>query len=235
MDGGMRFTSALDMPSDACDVRRATCGVRVTAALTLLVVVGAVAAGRAQVIDRILATVGGSLILQSDVAAALRFGLITPPAGVDPTQWTLDRLIERRLMLTEVERYAPPEPDRILLDNRMQAIDERIGSGEKLNAIIRETGMTVEQMRRFVRDDLRLEAYLQQRFGGFYQPTDDEIVRYYRENAAEFMRGGTLIPFNDAREQARVAVMSQRRAAAVREWLAGLRRRTEVNIVYLGR
>ena len=186
-------------------------------------------------IDRILATVGGSLILQSDVAAAVRFGLIAPPSGVDPVQWTLDRLIERRLMLTEVERYAPPEPDRSLVDQRMQALDERIGSGDKLDAITRETGMTVAQLRLFMRDDLRLEAYLQQRFGGFYQPTEDEIVRYYRENAGQFMRGGTLIPFNDAREQARLAVMSQRRAAAVREWLAGLRRRTEVNIVHLGR
>jgi hypothetical protein len=204
-------------------------------ALTLLVLLASIGSGRAQVIDRILATVGGSLILQSDVAAAVRFGLISPPSGVDPVQWTLDRLIERKLMLTEVERYAPPEPDRAVIDKRLQAIDERIGSGEKLDAIIRETGMTVEQLRLFVRDDLRLEAYLQQRFGGFYQPTEDEIVRYYREHAEQFLRGGTLIPFNDAREQARIAVMSQRRAAAVREWLAGLRRRTEVNIVYLGR
>ena len=215
------------MPSDACHVRHV--------ALTLLVLLASIGSGRAQVIDRILATVGGSLILQSDVAAAVRFGLISPPAGVDPVQWTLDRLIERKLMLTEVERYAPPEPDRGVIDKRLQAIDERIGSGEKLDAIIRETGMTVEQLRLFVRDDLRLEAYLQQRFGGFYQPTEDEIVRYYREHAEQFLRGGTLIPFNDAREQARIAVMSQRRAAAVREWLAGLRRRTEVNIVYLGR
>lgn len=190
---------------------------------------------RADVIDRVLATVGGSLVLQSDVAAVSRFGLITPPPGIDPVQWTLDRLIERRLMLTEVERYAPPEPDRTLVDARMQAIDERIGSGEKLDAITRETGMTVEQLRRYVRDDLRIEAYLQQRFGGFYQPTEDEIVRYYRENAQRFMRGGTLLPFSEARELVREAVMAERRAASVREWLAGLRRRTEVNIVYLGR
>lgn len=213
------------MPSDHRHRPWATC------ALLLLLI----APLRAEIIDRVLATVGGSLVLQSDIAAVSRFGLITPPPGVDPVQWTLDRLIERRLMLTEVERYAPPEPDRTLVDKRLQAIDERIGSGEKLDAITRETGMTVEQLRRHVRDDLRIEAYLQQRFGGFYQPTEDEIVRYYRENAQRFMRGGTQIPFNDARELVREAVMSERRAASVREWLAGLRRRTEVNIVYLGR
>ena len=205
---------------------------RMAGALLLLLLLAPL---RAEVIDRVLATVGGALVLQSDVAAVSRFGLITPPPGIDPVQWTLDRLIERRLMLTEVERYAPPEPDRTLVDARMQAIDERIGSGEKLDAITRETGMTIEQLRRYVRDDLRIEAYLQQRFGGFYQPTEDEIVRYYRQNAQRFMRNGTLIPFNEARELVREAVMGERRAASVREWLAGLRRRTEVNIVYLGR
>jgi hypothetical protein len=217
----MRCTSALARRSDA--------------AILAIAIALLLAPLRAQVIDRVLATVGGSLILQSDVAAASRFGLIIPPKGVDPLQWTLDRLIERRLMLTEVERYAPPEPDRTLVDQRMQAIDERIGSGDAVDAITRETGMTLEQLRRYVRDDLRIEAYLQQRFGGFYQPTDDEIVRYYRENAQRFMRGGALIPFNDAREMVREAVMAERRASSVREWLAGLRRRTEVNIVYLGR
>lgn len=202
--------------------------------LAALLVCGAHGPAAGQVIDRVLATVGGSLILQSDVAAVLRFGLITPPPRMDPVQWALDRLIERRLMLDEVERYAPPEPDRTLIDKRMQAIDERIGSGEKLDAITRETGMTVEQLRRYVRDELRLDAYLEQRFGRFYQPTEDEIVRYYRENAQQFIRNGTLMPFNDARERVREAVMADRRASAVREWLAGLRRRTDINIVYLG-
>ena len=203
--------------------------------LALSIVVTMAPSMRADVIDRVLATVGGALILQSDVAGASRFGLISPPAGVDARQWTLDRLIERRLMLTEVERYSPPEPDRALIDKRMQAIDERIGSGERLDAITRETGMTLEQLRLYIRDDLRLEAYLQQRFGRFYQPTEDEIVRYYRENAAQFTAGGRLLPFNEARERIREAVMADRRDAAVREWLSGLRRRTEVNIVYLGR
>jgi hypothetical protein len=42
-----------------------------------------------------------------------------------------------------------------------------------------------------------------------------------------------LAPFAQARDQARNAVVAQLRAAAVREWVAGLRRRTEVNILYL--
>jgi hypothetical protein len=69
-----------------------------------------------QVSDRILATVGGTLVLQSDAVALMRLGVLQPPAGRDPLQWAMDRLIERRLMLIEVDRYGPPEPDRAEID-----------------------------------------------------------------------------------------------------------------------
>jgi len=190
---------------------------------------------RAQVIDRILATVGGALILQSDAVAAARFGFVELPAQGDRLQFTLDRLIERRLMLIEVDRYGPPEPLRPLLDERMQQIDQRIGSGERLDAILRETGLSVEQLRLYVRDDLRIEGYVQQRFGAAYRPSEEEILRYYRSHEAEFTRDGRLRAFEEVRDAARGSLLAERQSAAVREWMAGLRRRTEVNVLYLGR
>ena len=204
------------------------------ARLAMLLVMGAAVIARGEVIDRILATVGGTLILQSDAVAAVRLGLIQVPSGQrDPLQWTLDRLIERRLMLLEVERFGPPEPDLIDVDTRLTDIDRRIGSGERLDTILRETGWSVGQLRLWVRDDLRLEAYLRQRFVSTFQPTEAEIVRYYQDHQADFSASGRLLPFADVREHARQAVIEQRRVAAIREWLAGLRRRTEVNVVYL--
>jgi hypothetical protein len=189
--------------------------------------------GQAEVIDRILATVSGALILQSDAVAAVRFGFVQAPAQGNALQWTLDRLIERRLMLIEVDRYGPPEPARALVDRRMQEIDAKIGSGERLDIILRETGMTVEQLRLYVRDDLRIESYIRQRFGTAFQPSEDDVVAYYRGHAAEFTRDGKLRPFGEVREDARGAVIAQLRAAAVRDWVSGLRRRTEVNVLYL--
>ena len=193
-----------------------------------------VAAGaRAEIIDRILATVGGGLVLQTDAVAVVRLGLLRPPASGDALQWTMDRLIERRLMLIEVDRYGPPEPPLGEIDARMQAIDERIGSGTDLDLILRETGMSVDQLRLYVRDDLRIEAYIQQRFGATFQPSEDDIVDYYRAHPEAFTRDGRLLSFAEARSAARQAVQTQLRESAVREWLAGLRRRTEVNVLYL--
>lgn len=200
----------------------------------MLVTVIALSGGlRAEVIDRILATVGGSLILQTDAVAAVRLGFVQPPAQADALQWTMDRLIERRLMLIEVDRYGPPEPELSQVDARVREIDERIGSGTRLEAILRETGMTVDQLRLWVRDDLRIEAYVQQRFGATFQPSEDDVVAYYRAHPAEFTRGGRLLTFAEARDAARAAVLAELRAAAVRDWVSGLRRRTEVNVLYL--
>ena len=205
-----------------------------TRRLLMLMTVSALSGGlRAEVIDRILATVGGALILQTDAVAAVRLGFLQPPAQADGLQWTMDRLIERRLMLIEVDRYGPPEPELSRIDARVREIDERIGSGARLEAILRETGMTVDQLRLWVRDDLRIDAYVQQRFGATFQPSEDDVVAYYRAHAAEFTRGGRLLTFAEARDAARAAVLAELRAAAVRDWVSGLRRRTEVNVLYL--
>lgn len=202
---------------------------------TFLFTLALSASAHAEVIDRILATVGGALILQSDAVAAARLGFVALPGQGDPLQFTLDRLIERRLMLIEVDRYAPPEPSRPMLDERMQQVDQRIGSGERLDAILRETGFTVEQLRLYVRDDLRIEGYVQQRFGTAYRPSDEEVVAHYRSHEGEFTRDGRVLPFEAVRDLARSSLIAERQGAAVREWMAGLRRRTEVNVLYLGR
>jgi hypothetical protein len=206
---------------------------QVTAAVMIIAILSCGVGVHAEVIDRILATVGGGLVLQTDAVAAVRLGFVQVPANQEPLQWTLDRLIERRLMLTEVDRFGPPEPPLVEIDRRMQQIDERIGSGERLDAILRETGLSVEQLRLYVRDDLRIDAYIQQRFGATFQPTEEDIVAYYRDHPSEFTRDGKLQPFADVRGQARAAVVAQLRSAAVRDWVSGLRRRTEVNVLYL--
>ena len=69
--------------------------------------------------------------------AAIRLGLVTVPAGSDRLQAALDQLIERQLMLIEVDRYGPPEPPLSEVDAAMREIDKRVGSGEQMSAILR--------------------------------------------------------------------------------------------------
>jgi hypothetical protein len=182
---------------------------------------------RAEVIDRILAVVDGAIITQSDAAAAIRLGLVAGPA--DPLSGVVDRLIERRLMLREVDRYAPPDPAEADVDRTVTEIRTRAGTPAQFDAILVQTGFGVDQLRRHVRDDLRIESYLQQRFGAV-QPTEEEILQYYREHAAQFTQGAVVRPFDEAHDVVKAALVAERRAATIREWLADLRRRADVSI-----
>ena len=140
--------------------------------VAVLVLVGSVA--HADVIDRILAVVGGQPIILSDVIAARQFGLIeVPPGTADPIAATLDRLIDRVLILAEVERFLPPEPDPVEMTIRMDALERRLGSPAALDKALSVVGMTRDQLRRYFRNDLRTETYFNQRFGG----TTGEVER----------------------------------------------------------
>lgn len=182
----------------------------------------------AQVIDRILAVVDGAIILKSDVDVAMRLGLVPVAGAPDPTSAALDRLIERQLILAEVARYAPPEPDEAEIDRHLA--DIRGHAGGDFDAALLAGGIGMEQLRRDVRDDLRIEAYLQQRFGAM-QPTEDEILQYYRDHTASFSQNGVVRSFADAHDVARAALIADRRGATIRDWLAGLRRRANVNVL----
>jgi peptidyl-prolyl cis-trans isomerase SurA len=183
---------------------------------------------RAQIIDRILAVVNGALILQSDVMMAVRLELAPAPAASDPIAAPLDALIERRLVLEEVDRYAPPDPTDADIDRRLAEIRGRAGAG--FDAILRETGISSDQLRRQVRDDLRMEAYLLQRFGAM-QPSEEEIQQYYRDHQSDFMRNGAVRPLDEVRDVARARLIANQRGVMIKDWTAGLRRRATINIL----
>jgi hypothetical protein len=124
------------------------------------------ATARAEVIDRIMAVVGGQPITLSDVNAALQFHIVEPPAGTqDPLAYAMDRLVDRTLMLAEVDRFQPPEPDPVEMTIRIEELERRAGSTAAFEKSLAVTGTTREQLRRQIRDDLRITTYLNQRFG----------------------------------------------------------------------
>lgn len=135
-------------------------------AIFLVLILVTSTGARAEIIDRIMAVVGGQPVTLSDVNAALMFGLAQPPAGTpDPLAYVLDRLIERNLMLAEVDRFQPPEPAPVEISLRIDELEQRAGSPDAFAKALAVTGATRDQLRRHVRDDLRMATYLNQRFG----------------------------------------------------------------------
>jgi hypothetical protein len=119
----------------------------------------------AETIDRVLAVVAGQLITLSDVTAARDLGLEDARGDVDPIRAILTRLVDRQLMLAEVDRYAPPEPTNDAVNRELAAVRARFPGEQGFNEVLVRTGLDETHLRERLREDLRIKAYLDQRFG----------------------------------------------------------------------
>ena len=106
---------------------------------------------------------------------------------------TMTEIIDglQRALESSARPYAPPDPPEADVNRRFEDVRRRAGS--RFNTVLAQVGLTEDQLRHEVRDDLRIEAYLQQRFGAT-QPSDE-------------------------------------RTTMIRDWLAGLRRRANINVL----
>ena len=181
-----------------------------------------------QLLDRVVARVEGYAITLTDVQAALGLGVIQVPSGADPIETGIQRMIDRQLLLAEVQRFPPPEPSAAAVDREVMQLKMRAGA--RLEALMQSTGLTEERIRDSARDDLRILDYLDQRFGTTVQVSDEELARYYREHESEFTRGGGLIPFDEAEPLARQRAGSERRRVIIDQWLRDLRSRADIAI-----
>ena len=139
-------------------------GFRFTIGVTLMAVTIVTTAARAETIDRVLAVVAGQLITLSDVTAAGDLGLQSADAASDPVRAILTKLIDRELVLVEVDRYAPPEPLAEAVDRDVQRVRDRFASQPAFDAALARSGIDDKHLRETIRQDLRMRAYLDQRF-----------------------------------------------------------------------
>jgi hypothetical protein len=117
-----------------------------------------------EVIDRVLAVVAGDLIMLSDVRAALDLGMVSAGGAPDAVRAVLSALIDRALVLDEVNRYAPPEPSATEIDRAVTEVQARFDSLQSFDRVLEGAGLGVGQLRETLRHDLRIRAYLDQRF-----------------------------------------------------------------------
>jgi hypothetical protein len=138
-------------------------------------------------------------------------------------------LVSRQLVLAEVERFAPPEPAADVVARETAGLIGRLGS--RLVAVMESTGIDEARIEDIARDNLRIQAYLDQRFGTTVQLTEEEVAQYYRIHPDEFTREGTLMPFTQAEPLARERAGAERRASIVAQWTRDLRARGEVVVM----
>ena len=133
-----------------------------------LILFAMLATAQPDILDRTLALVGGQAITLSDVRAAIELGLIED--GSSNVAEMTARLVDRELILREVQRYSPPAPSDGAVDARLAEITKRFASPVALMKVLEMHGFSETRLRAWVRDDLRTEGYLAQRFASAGTP-----------------------------------------------------------------
>jgi hypothetical protein len=131
-------------------------------------------------------------------------------------------------VLSEVARFLPPEPPASAVGIEAGALTTRAGA--QLPEIVASTGVDDARIRELARENLRIQSYLNQRFGVNVQLTEEEVAQYYRIHPEEFIRGGTVMPFTEAEPLARERASAERRASTVTQWMRDLRARAAISL-----
>ena len=182
-----------------------------------------------QLLDRVVARVGATVITQTDVEAALALGIVEAVSGEDRLASGTRQMADRQLLLAEVARFPPMEPSAADVDALVARMRSRAGAG--FESIMKRTGLDPQRLRELARDSLRIQAYIDQRFGTTAQASPQEAREYYDSHPQEFRRDGAVLPFEEVEDAARQSASAERRRRTVVQWIADLRTRGEIVIL----
>ncbi len=115
-------------------------------------------------LDGVAAIVNGDVITRSDVTACRTLRL-NPLCANLTDEGVVRLLIDRRLELAEVRRFSPPEPAPDLIAARRSQWESQFPAGTDLRALIATTYMDDAALTAWLRDEVRIDGYLRQKFG----------------------------------------------------------------------
>jgi hypothetical protein len=202
------------------------------AAMALAVLAPAAMPLGAQVMDRVVAVVSGTVITLSDARAALALGLVDPGAARDPIDPAVRWLIDRQLVLDEAGRGDRVDVEPAALGQALDGVRQRFASDADFSLALAGFGLDEKGLQRLVRGTLTARMYVERRFDSVLPPTDEELREYYASHAARFVRNGRPLTFEDALAELTAVVQQERRDQAVSAWMDRLRRRADIREVY---
>jgi hypothetical protein len=136
--------------------------------------------------------------------------------------------VQRTLLIDEVNRFPPEEPSAEAIAIELERLRERAGGS--FDALERTSGLTADQVRLLARDRLRIQLYIDQRFGVNVPLTEEQVLQYYRDHPDEFTSGGQVVPFERAQGLVRERAGLAQRQRTITQWLGDLRARANVDV-----
>ena len=100
----------------------------------------------------------------SDVRAFVQLGLVDSLSDSTTDVEVLTYLIERHLVLNEVNRFVLAEPDAAVVDRRYEEVRNRFSSKTEFHRVLDRNGLSPGDLRQVLLDELRRDTYVVDRF-----------------------------------------------------------------------
>ena len=191
------------------------------------------------VIDRIVATVNGHAILQSDWEDAISYeGFIQ---GRPVNQFTaadrkaaLDRLIDQELLREQLHAAAPSEPEQKEVEQRIQQIRKLYPGSETeqgWQATLRAHGFNESELKSRLTQQFELMRLVDARLRPGVQIDPRSIEIYYQETLVPELRksGGKQLPLAEVAPKVKEVLTQQKINDLLVAWLRNLRAESQIH------
>ena len=210
---------------------------RITTAAMFVALLTMPCRGRAQeVVDRIVARVETDIILLSDVRQLNRYQVFLDGKAQSDAD-ILNRLIDQWIVRSEasVARYPQPSDDDV--NRSIERLKRSFSSPEEFQERQKNSGITDEEIRLFVRAQLYLSNYLDSRFRPAIQIDEKAIEDFYKSRVVPRAesRGQTPPTLENARDFVQEALVQQAINEQADRWLKESRTRVRVELMLDGK
>ena len=175
-------------------------------------------AARAEIVDRIAATVNDTAIPESEVRKAMVVSALSPESGESDEAFrarVIDALIDQHLEYEDAARFGPASPDAAQIEDALNRLRERLkAEGKDPAAEFAAAGLTPEEVRASLERQLVIARYLRERFAPIAFADEQQAREEYEKR---------YVPEQTAAGQPVGSVRQPRRGDAQARLGAGLR------------
>ena len=188
---------------------------------------------RAEVLDRVVASIGNVAITQSDVEREYRLERFLdgqwPPPSADPKTLAQarERLVYQKLLLEEETQDLSRDPAlQKTAAEELDGLRKRFPSGQEFQSALQSLHMDAKQILTTLIDQQRVLRIIEQQLRPAAAPATSDVESYYREVfTPEYtrMHGPPVPPLTDVEGQIREILVQKKIDELLASWLEELK------------
>ena len=215
--------------------------IRLVTLVLVLLLTGSTLGHAAEIIDRIVVTVNGDAILQSDVDTELHYEALAEGKAIDSLntgEWqaSLDRLIDQHLLRREMTSDFPTPPESEV-EKRIASLRKQIADGTDSQdgwlSLLRRYDLSPDDVAEKVRAQMQLTGFIDQRLRPGIRIPYKEVQGYYQDELIpELKKAGVQQepPLHQVRTQIEEVLIQQQISSQLNDWVRNLRQQAHIRI-----